>query len=129
VDRSDEKQREQLSIKPANLQIIFDVFMKTRAKVGSSASPSSKLSTPTPGDKAQAEKHKKTGNEHMSSKQYDKAIDAYTQAIALDPSHAVYYSNRAAAYSSKGDHLSAVGDAEKAIAVDPSFVKGYSRLG
>ena len=65
----------------------------------------------------------------MSSKQYDKAIDAYTQAIDIDPANAIYYSNRAAAYSSKGDHLSAVGDAEAAIEVDTSFVKAYHRLG
>ena len=38
-------------------------------------------------------------------------------------------SHRAAAHSSKGDHLSATGDAEKAIEVDPSYVKAYHRLG
>jgi tetratricopeptide (TPR) repeat protein len=65
----------------------------------------------------------------MSSKQYDKAIESYDQAIALDPTNAIYYSNRAAAYSSKGEHLSAVGDAEQAITVDPKFVKAYHRLG
>lgn len=65
----------------------------------------------------------------MSSKSYDLAIDSYTRAIALDASNPVYYSNRAAAYASKGDHTSAVNDAEKAIKVDPSFVKAYSRLG
>jgi len=65
----------------------------------------------------------------MSAKQYDQAINSYSQAIALDSTNPVYYSNRAAAHSSKGDHLSAVGDAEKAITVDPSFVKAYHRLG
>jgi len=65
----------------------------------------------------------------MSNKNYDQAIDSYTQAIGLDSTNPVYYSNRAAAYSSKGDHLSAVGDAEQAIYVDPKFVKAYHRLG
>lgn len=65
----------------------------------------------------------------MSSKKYDSAIDSYSSAITLDPSSAVYFSNRAAAYSSKGDHTSAVEDAKRAIEVDPSFVKAYSRLG
>lgn len=65
----------------------------------------------------------------MSSKQYDAAIDSYTKAIELDATSPVYYSNRAAAYSSKNDHLSAVSDAEKSIEVDPSFVKAYHRLG
>jgi small glutamine-rich tetratricopeptide repeat-containing protein alpha len=78
---------------------------------------------------AQAEQFKKVGNMHMHDNQYDKAIDAYTQAITLDPTNAVYFSNRAAAYSSKGENQPAVVDAEKAIEVDPSFIKAYSRLG
>jgi small glutamine-rich tetratricopeptide repeat-containing protein alpha len=135
VDPSDQKQREHLSIKPANLQIIFDVFLKTRAGARSSGSTASSSSNetvpsaPSSSDKAQAENLKQTGNSYMSAKQYDQAIDWYTKAIALDSTNAVYYSNRAAAHSSKGDHLSAVGDAEKAIAADPSFVKAYHRLG
>lgn len=65
----------------------------------------------------------------MSTKQYDEAIESYNKAIALDATNPVYYSNRAAAHSSKGDNLAAVGDAEQAIAVDPTFVKAYHRLG
>ena len=65
----------------------------------------------------------------MSAKKYDDAIAAYTDAIALDPTNAVYYSNRAAAHTSKGDHASAVADAERAIEVDASFAKAYHRLG
>ena len=115
------------------------MFIKTQAKVGSGSGSAPQPSvTPTssappkaasPEDKAGAEKFKQAGNAQMSSKSYDLAIESYTKAIALDASNPVYYSNRAAAYSSKGDHSSAVGDAEKAIEVDPSFVKAYSRLG
>lgn len=65
----------------------------------------------------------------MSRKRYSEAIAAYTKAIALEGSNHVYYSNRAAAHSSNGDHASAVNDAQKAIELDPSFIKGYSRLG
>lgn len=65
----------------------------------------------------------------MSSKSYDLAIESYTKAIDLDPLNPVYFSNRAAAHASKGDHSLAVDDAQKAIDVDPSFVKAYSRLG
>ncbi|KAJ7124756.1 cytoplasmic protein [Mycena crocata] len=133
VDPSDEQQVSRLSVKPATLPTIFDVFLKTREKVGTSAAPAASTSSvPKPissEDKARAEKFKQSGNTLMSSKQYDQAIEAYTQAIAIDPANAIYYSNRAAAYSSKGDHLSAVGDAEQAIAVDPKFIKAYSRLG
>jgi small glutamine-rich tetratricopeptide repeat-containing protein alpha len=127
VDPLDDKQRERLNIKPAKLQTIFDVFLKTRDKVVSS--PASTSSAPSADAKAKAEKLKQTGNTHMTVKKYDEAIDAYTKAIALDSANPVYYSNRAAAYASKGDHASAILDSEKAIEVDPKFVKAYSRLG
>lgn len=65
----------------------------------------------------------------MSEKKFDEAIQSYTEAIAFDSTNPVYYSNRAAAYSSKGDHLLAIGDANQAIEVDPSYVKAYHRLG
>ena len=125
---------DRLSVKPATLQSIFEVFLRTKEKIASTAQsgPSTSPETPVPPsaeDKAQAEKNKQAGNALMSSKQYDKAIDAYTEAIGLDSFNPVYYSNRAAAHSSKGDHLSAVVDAEKAIDLDPKFVRGYSRLG
>lgn len=131
VDPSDDAQRRQLSIKPAKLHTIFDVFLKTRDKVASSSAPSTSPppKTPSAEDKKKAEKHKQSGNTQMSAKKHDLAIDSYSKAIALDPTNAVYFSNRAAAHSSKGDHASAVEDAKRAIEVDPSFVKAYSRLG
>ena len=122
-----------MSIKPASLQNIFDVFIKTQAKVSSAQTPITASSTrpnvASLDDKANAEKLKQAGNAQMSNKSYDLAIESYTKAIALDGSNPVYYSNRAAAYASKGDHTLAVSDAEAAIQVDPSFVKAYSRLG
>jgi small glutamine-rich tetratricopeptide repeat-containing protein alpha len=132
VDPADEDQSEKLSVKPATLQSIFDVFIRTRDKVATSqpAAPSSSHPPdPSAGDKSKAEKYKQEGNTYMSSKNYDAAIESYTQAVALDANNPVYYSNRAAAYSSKGDHLSAIGDAEQAITVDPKFIKAYHRLG
>ncbi|KAF8225811.1 TPR-like protein [Tricholoma matsutake] len=135
VDPSNQEQAAHLSVKPATLQTIFDVFIKTRDKIGPNAAPASssasasKPTTPSAVDIAQAEKHKQSGNSYMSSKEFDEAIDAYNKAINLNPTNPVYFSNRAAAYSSKGDHLSAISDAEQAIAVDPRFVKAYHRLG
>jgi len=132
VDPSNQEQANRLSVKPATLQSIFEVYLKTKDKIGSTAQPAAAPATSTPlssNDKATAESHKQEGNAHMNGKQYDEAIDAYTRAIELDPSNPVYFSNRAAAHSSKADHLSAVVDAEKAIELDPKFVRGYSRLG
>ncbi|KAJ7630538.1 putative stress-induced protein STI1 [Roridomyces roridus] len=131
VDPSDPIQVHRLSVKPATLPTIFDVFLKTREKVGAAASSSAPASQPkslSAEDKAKAEKFKQSGNSLMSSKKYDDAIAEYTKAIDIEE-NAIYYSNRAAAYSSKGDHLSAVGDAERAIAIDAKFVKAYHRLG
>ena len=98
--------------------------------MGSQSQASSSMpATPSPADKENADKLKQEGNTLMSNKKYDEAIEAYTKAIAIDPNNPVYYSNRAAAHTSKADHLAAVGDAEMAISVDPKFVKAYHRLG
>lgn len=128
VDPSDKEQSERLSIKPANLESVFDLFLKTRDKVASSSAPP-RSAVPTADDKANADKLKQKGNSLMSGKKYDEAIQSYTEAINLDSTNPVYYSNRAAAYSSKGDHLLAIGDANMAIEKDPKYVKAYHRLG
>lgn len=131
VDPADKEQANRLSVKPATLQTIFDVYLKTKDKINSTAQPATSTAPTSLSaeDKAAAEKHKQEGNAHMTSKQYDEAIDAYTRAIERDPSNPIYFSNRAAAHSSKTDHLSAVADAKQAIELDPKFVRGYSRLG
>jgi tetratricopeptide (TPR) repeat protein len=128
VDPADQQQRDRLTVKPANLQSIFDVYLKTREKVTSGAPPPPKPETST-ATKAEAEKLKQLGNSQMSRKEYTEAIHSYTEAISLDATNAVYYSNRAAAYSSLSDHQKAIDDAEKAIETDPKFVKAFSRLG
>ena len=125
---------DRLSVKPDTLQNIFEVFFKTKDKINLTAEvPPSTSSVPPASasaeDKIAAEKHKQEGNELLFSRQYNMAIKAYTEAIKLDPSNPAYYSNRAAAHSSKGDHVTAIVDAEKAIELDPKFVKAYFRLG
>ena len=83
VDPSNESQKKELSIKPATLQTIFDVFMKTRSRVNAASEPEVKKAA-TAEEKAQADKLKAEGNSLMSAKKYDDAIEAYTKAIALD---------------------------------------------
>ena len=69
---------------------------------------------------------KDTGNKHLQAGEFDQAIEAYTQAINIDDSNHVFYSNRSAAYLSKGDANSALDDGLKCTKVNPSWAKGYS---
>jgi len=72
---------------------------------------------------------KEKGNKHLQAQEFDEAIAAYTEAINLDPKDHVFFSNRSAAYLSKGDAKSALSDAERCIALNGSWAKGYSRKG
>lgn len=77
---------------------------------------------------AAAEDKKQQGNTHFAAKEYDKAIEQYTDAIKLDRNNHVYYSNRSAAYASKKDWEAAVSDAKECIKLNPTFLKGFYRL-
>lgn len=135
MDPADDAQRARLSVKPATLPTIFEVFLKTRAKLdtpapaASSSSETPAAKTPTSEDKAAAESFKAKGNTFMSAKNYTEAIDAYTKAIDLDPTNVVFYSNRAAAHASLDNYTDAIIDAQEAIKLDPKFVRAYHRLG
>ncbi|KAF7354943.1 Heat shock protein sti1 [Mycena sanguinolenta] len=72
---------------------------------------------------------KDQGNKAFTAKDYDKAIDLFTQAIALDPTNHVLFSNRSAAHSGKKQWEDALKDAEQCIVVNPSWSKGFARKG
>jgi stress-induced-phosphoprotein 1 len=76
-----------------------------------------------------AAQFKDQGNKYLQAKQYDEAVRAYTEAINLNPFDHVYFSNRSAAYLSKGDNDHALIDAERCIKLNASWPKGYSRRG
>jgi small glutamine-rich tetratricopeptide repeat-containing protein alpha len=139
VDPESADDNRQYSVKPASLQSIFEVALKTlNAKKAAAPDPSSTSAPeaaspaeriPSAEDKKKAEALKMEGNAAISAKSYSLAIQKYSEAIALDPSNPVYYSNRAAAYSAEGSHEKAVEDAQESLKRDPKFVRGYSRLG
>ncbi|PIN16168.1 TPR repeat-containing protein [Handroanthus impetiginosus] len=76
-----------------------------------------------------AETFKSQGNKAMQSKLYAEAIELYTFAIALCEDNAVYYCNRAAAYTQIHRYAEAVQDCHRSIGINPNYSKAYSRLG
>ncbi|KAE9605857.1 putative tetratricopeptide repeat-containing domain, acetyltransferase A, auxiliary subunit [Lupinus albus] len=76
-----------------------------------------------------AESLKSLGNKAMQSKQYLGAIELYNCAIALYEKSAVYYCNRAAAYTQIDRYTEAIQDCLKSIEIDPYYSKAFSRLG
>lgn len=75
------------------------------------------------------EEFKAQGNSFFQQKKYDEAIGAFTQAVALAPENHVLYSNRSAAYVSKGDFLNGLQDALKCTELSPTWAKGFNRVG
>lgn len=75
-----------------------------------------------------ADEEKKLGNDAFAAKNYDLALKHYTKAIELDPSNAVYYSNRSACYAGKLQWKESMEEAEAAVARDSKFMKAYYRL-
>jgi len=45
-------------------------------------------------EKDEAESLKRQGNDHMKEEKYDKAIECYSKAIAIDNENAAYHCNR-----------------------------------
>lgn len=86
-------------------------------------------SSPSPEDIEKAEQLKNEGNNHMKEENYHSAVECYTKAIDLDLRNAVYYCNRAAAYSKLSNYTEAIGDCERAIKIDPTYSKAYGRMG
>ncbi|KAJ7781665.1 activator of Hsp70 and Hsp90 chaperone [Mycena metata] len=72
---------------------------------------------------------KDQGNKAFAAKDYDTAIDLFTQAIAIDPKNHVLYSNRSAAYVGKKQWAEALTDAEQCVVVNPTWSKGFARKG
>jgi len=72
---------------------------------------------------------KEKGNAALTAGRNDEAIEAYSEAIKLDGSNHVLYSNRSAAYLKAGKLDLSLHDAEKTIELNSSWPKGYSRKG
>ena len=64
---------------------------------------------------SEAEKKKNEGNAHYKKKDFEKAIELYTEAIEICPEEIIYYSNLAAVYIEMKEFDKAIEECEKAI--------------
>ncbi|KAK9690845.1 hypothetical protein RND81_09G157800 [Saponaria officinalis] len=76
-----------------------------------------------------AELLKEKGNAAYKGKQWNKAVNFYTEAIKLNGMNATYFSNRAAAYLELACFQKAEEDCTQAISLDKKNVKAYLRRG
>ncbi|KAH8596716.1 putative heat shock protein sti1 like protein [Bisporella sp. PMI_857] len=72
---------------------------------------------------------KAKGNAAIKAQNFDEAVKYFTEAIELQPTNHILYSNRSAAYASKKDYENAEKDAQKTTELEPTWAKGWGRLG
>lgn len=72
---------------------------------------------------------KQKGNECFKVNENDEAILYYTRSMAFDDTNAIVYANRAMAYLRTKSFAAAEQDCTRAILLDPTYVKGWSRRG
>ncbi|KAM5239318.1 small glutamine-rich tetratricopeptide repeat-containing protein alpha [Ctenodactylus gundi] len=112
---------------PQTLLEIFNAAISGKEGPPGRASP--ERTPPSEEDAAEAERLKTEGNEQMKAENFEAAVHLYGKAIGLNPANAVYFCNRAAAYSKLGNYAGAVQDCERAICIDPTYSKAYGRMG
>ena len=71
----------------------------------------------------QAAEFKDKGNAALQAGDFAKAIGCYTEAIRLDSSNHVFYSNRSAAYAKDAKYEQALADARKCVELKPDWGK------
>merc|ERR1711934_1180670 len=79
-------------------------------------------------NKQLAAEAKKRGNDAFGKKRHKEAIEAYSEAIQLDPCDHVFFANRAAAHLGIKQYQEARDDARRALQIEPSFLKASFRL-
>ena len=72
---------------------------------------------------------KDQGTEQFKLKNFDKAIEFYTQALTETPADHTIYGNRSAAYTNLKQYQQALDDGNKAIELKADWGKGYQRKG
>jgi stress-induced-phosphoprotein 1 len=76
-----------------------------------------------------AEAHKVKGGEFFKAGDFPSAIKEFDEGLRRDPTNVAIYSNRSFAYIKLMEPAQAIKDANKAIELDPTFVKAWARKG
>ena len=77
----------------------------------------------------QAARYKTQGNAALSAQKYAEAAELYSKAIALEPSEATYFSNRAAAHAALEQWQQSLDDSYEVVTLRPEWAKGWVRRG
>uniref|UniRef100_A0A667YEL0 DnaJ homolog subfamily C member 7 n=1 Tax=Myripristis murdjan TaxID=586833 RepID=A0A667YEL0_9TELE len=77
----------------------------------------------------EAEGFKEQGNAYYIKKDYSEAYNYYTKAIDMCPKNPSYYGNRAATLMMLCRYREALEDAQQAVRLDDTFMKGHLREG
>ncbi|TKA67030.1 hypothetical protein B0A49_07166 [Cryomyces minteri] len=72
---------------------------------------------------------KAEGNKLFAEKDFQGAVEKFTQAIEAEPTNHVLYSNRSGAHASLKDFDKALEDANKVTEIKPDWAKGWGRKG
>ncbi|TYJ44021.1 hypothetical protein E1A91_A03G192600v1 [Gossypium mustelinum] len=109
------------------LDTVLDMYasLQEQVSIASNSAPLPDLN----GNMDASELLKEKGNAAFKGKQWNKAVNYYTEAIKLNGTNATYYNNRAAAYLELGCFQQAEEDCNKAISFDKKNVKAYLRRG
>lgn len=100
--------------------------MKAKQLPENSVSNSAQTETPAPVGSPAAQTASLTaddwinkGNEQHRRREYDAAIESYTEAVKINPNYSPVYNNRGVAYGDKGDFKRAMADFRKSLELDP----------
>lgn len=86
-----------------------------------------KPTTAPPNAMEKANEFKTRGNDCVKNGQHEKAVKYYTEAINLNKSDPVFYTNRALCYLKQSKFVECIDDCTKAIGLDAKAVKAYYR--
>jgi lipoprotein NlpI len=73
--------------------------------------------------------HVRRGNELLQEGRYDRAIEAYNEAIQFKPDLAMAFCNRSCAHLEKAEYDLAIQDCDRAISRDPDYPHSFCNRG